>query len=76
MPWSRFCSTKCRMSAHRKSFKLSPTHEPFRFWSWCFVYAAAWLSNRFDLEVLNFDRAGNAPTNSCKLAMVGDFSRL
>jgi hypothetical protein len=38
-----------------------------------FVYAAAWLSNRFDLEVLNFGRAGNAPPQSCKLEMLGRF---
>jgi hypothetical protein len=38
-----------------------------------FVYAAAWLSNRFDLEVLSFGRAGDAPSQSCKLEMCGPF---
>ena len=38
-----------------------------------FVYAAAWLSTRFDLEVLNFGRAGDAPPSSCKLEMAGTF---
>ena len=37
------------------------------------VFAGAWLSNRFELEVLSFGRAGDAPEHSCKLEMVGDF---
>ena len=37
------------------------------------VYAGAWLSTRFDLEVLSFGRAGDAPLQSCKLEMVGRF---
>ena len=35
------------------------------------VYAAAWLSARFDLEVLSFGHASDAPEHSCKLEMVG-----
>jgi hypothetical protein len=38
-----------------------------------FVYSAAWLSNRFDLEVLTFGRAGDAPPHSTKLEMCGPF---
>ncbi len=38
-----------------------------------FVYAAAWLSTRHNLEVLSFGRSGNAPPQSCKLEMVGRF---
>jgi hypothetical protein len=38
-----------------------------------FVYAGAWLSTRFDLEVLSFGRSGDAPPQSCKLELVGDF---
>ena len=38
-----------------------------------FVYAGTWLSTRFDLEVLSFGRSGDAPPQSCKLELVGDF---
>ena len=31
-----------------------------------FVCAAAWLSTRFDLEVVTFGRSGDAPSQSCK----------
>ena len=37
------------------------------------IYAGAWLSTRFDLKVLSFGRAGDAPPQSCKLELVGDF---
>jgi hypothetical protein len=38
-----------------------------------FVYAAAWLSTKFELEVLSFGRASDASPQSCKLQMVGRF---
>ena len=38
-----------------------------------FVKAAAWLTRFDDLEVLSFGRAGEAPKDSCKLELVGDF---
>ena len=38
-----------------------------------FVYAAAWLSTKFDLEVLSFGRSGDASPQSCKLEMAGRF---
>ena len=61
MPWAVFCSTKCRMSAHRKCLTKSRLMSNSSSGLGAFVHTAAWLSNRFDLEVLNFGRAGNAP---------------
>ena len=37
------------------------------------VYAGAWLSNMFDLEILGCGRAGDAPAHSCKLEMSDRF---
>ena len=35
------------------------------------MFAGAWLSDKFDLEVLSFGREGLAPKDSCKLEMSG-----
>jgi hypothetical protein len=37
------------------------------------VKAGAWLSNLLDLEVLGCGRAGDAPAQSCKLELSGQF---
>jgi hypothetical protein len=37
------------------------------------IYAGAWLSNRFDLEVMSCGRSADAPLESLKLEMCGRF---
>ena len=37
------------------------------------VFAGAWLSDKFDLEVLSFGRESLAPKDSCKLEMSGRY---